>query len=315
MNILILGCGAIGGFYASRLHKCCRSITVTARGKHLEAIQRNGLKVIHDEEESITLLNAVNHKELTNNFQSNQFDLVIISLKANQVFTAITELGNWLKLSKCPILSLQNGVDSEAVLADTFGENRVWGGMAIKIGGEVIEPGEIISTGIAKITFGPWPVVKSGQQMPYQLTNFAKYLALANIPFELTSDIRLELWKKLVINNGVNPLSAITGLNTFELTHNPLYVTMIQNAMKETVEAARYDGVELTHQDIDSLFDLIKNFSAIKTSMLIDKEKGRELELDAIVGAVIKRCQKQGVPAPQNQEFSRSLTESVRYEC
>ena len=312
MNILILGCGAIGGFYASRLHKCCRSITVTARGKHLEAIQRNGLKVIHDEEESITLLNAVNHKELTNNFQSNQFDLVIISLKANQLLNVITELGSWLKLSQCPILSLQNGVDSEAVLADTFGENRVWGGMAIKIGGEVVEPGEIISTGIAKITFGPWPVVKSGQQMPSQLTNFAKCLALANIPFELTSDIRLELWKKLVINNGVNPLSAITGLNTFELTHNPAYVAMIHNAMQETVEAARYDGVELTQRDVDTLFDLIKNFSAIKTSMLIDKEKGRELELDAIVGAVIKRCQKQGVPAPQNQEFSRNLTESVR---
>jgi len=315
MNILILGCGAIGGFYASRLHKSCRSITVTARGKHLEAIQQKGLKVMHDGEESITLLNAVNHRDLQNDFLSNQFDLVIICLKANQLSTALTELGNWLKLSQCPILSLQNGVDSESVLADTFGKDRIWGGMAIKIGGEVIQPGEIISTGIAKITFGPWPVVKSGQKMPYQLTNFAKYLALANIPFELTSDIRLELWKKLVINNGVNPLSAITGLNTFELTHNPLYVTMIQNAMQETVEAARYDGVELTRQDIDSLFDLIKNFSAIKTSMLIDKEKGRELELDAIVGAVIKRCRKQGVPAPQNQEFSRSLTESVRYEC
>lgn len=312
MNILILGCGAIGGFYASRLQKSCNSITVTARGQHLRAIQQNGLKVTHDGEESVNYVDAINHQELTNNFQSNQFDLVIISLKANQLLNVITELGSWLKLSQCPILSLQNGVDSEAVLADTFGENRVWGGMAIKIGGEVVEPGEIISTGIAKITFGPWPVVKSGQQMPSQLTNFAKCLALANIPFELTSDIRLELWKKLVINNGVNPLSAITGLNTFELTHNPAYVAMIHNAMQETVEAARYDGVELTQRDVDTLFDLIKNFSAIKTSMLIDKEKGRELELDAIVGAVIKRCQKQGVPAPQNQEFSRNLTESVR---
>ncbi|MEQ3658275.1 MAG: 2-dehydropantoate 2-reductase [Glaciecola sp.] len=312
MNILILGCGAIGGFYASRLQKSCNSITVTARGQHLRAIQQNGLKVTHDGEESVNYVDAINHQELTNNFQSNQFDLVIISLKANQLLNVITELGSWLKLSQCPILSLQNGVDSEAVLADTFGENRVWGGMAIKIGGEVVEPGEIISTGIAKITFGPWPVVKSGQQMPSQLTNFAKCLALANIPFELTSDIRLELWKKLVINNGVNPLSAITGLNTFELTHDPSYVVMIQNAMQETVEAARYDGVELTQQDVDNLFDLIKNFSAIKTSMLIDKEKGREIELDAIVGAVIKRCQKQGIPAPQNQEFSRNLTESVR---
>lgn len=315
MNILIVGCGAIGGFYASRLQKCCTSITVTARGQHLEAIQQNGLKVTHDGEESLSFVNALNHQELTNDFQSKQFDLVMICLKANQLSMVLKELETWLKLSECPILSLQNGVDSEATLAHTLGQDRVWGGMAIKIGGEVVRPGEIVSTGMAKITYGPWPAVKSGQQMSYQLTNFAKYLALADIPFELTSDIRLELWKKLIINNGVNPLSAITGLNTFELTHNPSYVAMIQNAMQETVLAARYDGVELTQQDVDTLFDLIKNFSSIKTSMLIDKEKGRELELDAIVGAVIKRCQKQGIPAPQNQEFSRNLTESVRYEC
>lgn len=312
MKILIIGCGAIGGFYASRLQKSCKSIIVTARGDHLKAIQQNGLQITHDGEENVSYVSAVNHQELTNNFKSNQFDLVIICLKANQLSTALSELGNWLKLSECPILSLQNGVDSESVLADTFGKDRIWGGMAIKIGGEVINPGKIVSTGVAKITYGPWPVVNSGQQMPYQLINFAKYLAMANIPFELTSNIRLELWKKLVINNGVNPLSAITGLNTFELTHNPAYVAVIRKAMQETVEAARYDGVELTQQDVNTLFNLIKNFSPIKTSMLIDKEKGREIELDAIVGAVIKRCQKQGIPAPQNQEFSRNLTESVR---
>ena len=252
MKILILGCGAIGGFYASRLHKCCRSITVTARGKHLEAIQQKGLKVTHDGEESVALLNAVNHQNLQLDFQSNQFDLVIICLKANQLLTVLSELGNWLKLSQCPILSLQNGVDNESVLADTFGKHRVWGGMAIKIGGEVIQPGEIVSTGSAKVTYGPWPVVEPSQQMPYQLTKFAKYLALASIPFKLTSDIRLELWKKLIINNGVNPLSAITGLNTYELTHNPTYIVMIQQAMQETAKAARYDGVELCQQDVDS---------------------------------------------------------------
>lgn len=308
MNILIIGCGAIGGFYASRLYKSCNSVTVTARGLHLEAIKENGLTVTHDGNKSISPVCAVNHVELMQRFKSEQFDLVIICLKANQLPNVIMELKSWLASSDCPILSLQNGVDSESVLADTFAPDRIWGGMAIKIGGEVIKPGEIVSTGIAKVTYGVWPDVKANQRMPYLITTFAKYLALANIPFEFTSNIRIELWKKLVINNGVNPLSAITGLNTFELTHNPSYAGKVKEAMQETAAAALYDRVVLTQQDVEQLFDLIKNFTPIKTSMLIDKQKGREIELDAIVGAVINRCQKQGFPYPQNLEFSQCLS-------
>lgn len=309
MNILIVGCGAIGGYYASRLYKCCKSVTVTARGEHLAAIQKNGLKVTHEGVSSLCAVSALDHASLKANYASEHFDLVIMCVKANQLSSVLTELGKWLALSKCPVLSLQNGVDSEALLAKAFGAKRVWGGMAIKIGGEVQKPGEIVSTGVAKITYGPWPKLKPGQLMPKALTKFAKYLALASIPFELTCDIQAELWKKLVINNGVNPLSAITGLDTFEMTHNPKYAAIVQKAMQETAEAALYDGVVLSQQDIDDLFNLIKNFTPIKTSMLIDKEKGRPIELEAIVGAVLKRCNQQGFLAPQNQEFAQSLNQ------
>lgn len=311
MNILIIGCGAIGGFYASRLYQSCESITVTARGDHLRVIRKNGLKVTHEGKQSISGVIAIDHTALQLQYRSDQFDLIIVCLKANQLSPVLKDIGQWLALSICPILSLQNGVDSELILARAFGQQRVWGGMAIKIGGELVKPGEIVSTGIAKITYGPWPMLNKGQLMPVSLMTFAKHLAHAGIPFELTSDIRTELWKKLVINNGVNPLSAITGLNTFELTHNPTYETIVHKAMQETACAALYDGVVLTQQDINSLFELIKNFEPIKTSMLIDKEKGKEIELEAIVGAVIDRCKKQGFPSPQNQEFSQSLMESI----
>lgn len=308
MNILIVGCGAIGGFYASRLCKSCQSVTVTARDDHLNAIKKNGLKVTHNGKTSITQINAVNHTELQLQFESSQFDLIIICLKTNHLVTMINELKSWLIPSNCPIMSLQNGVDSESILANNFGVGRVWGGLAIKIGGEVVKPGEIVSTGIAKITFGPWPIVKQGKLMPYLSSDFAKYLALASIPFELTSNIRGELWKKLIINNGVNPLSAITGLDTATLTHDPYYANKVKKAMQETALAAQYDEVILTQNDINSLFELIKNFTPIRTSMLIDKENGRTIEQDAIVGAVIDRCKKLGIACPQNLEFSQCLT-------
>ncbi|MFQ3250294.1 2-dehydropantoate 2-reductase [Alteromonas sp. KS69] len=312
MNILIIGCGAIGGYYASRLIQCCKSVTVTARGHHLKAIQKSGLKVTHEGKKSISAVTALAHASLKTQYRSDQFDVVLICLKVNQLSSVLMELREWLEPSTCPILSLQNGVDSEAFLANAFGAKRIWGGMAIKIGGEVVKPGEVVSTGIAKITYGPWPKLDKHQLMPTKLTIFAKYLALANIPFELTSDIQSELWKKLVINNGVNPLSAITGLDTFELTHNPYYATVVLSAMQETAVAALNDGVIISQQDIENLFELIKNFAPIKTSMLIDKEQGRPIELDAIVGSVLERSKKQGVPAPQNQQFWQSLTEFAR---
>ncbi|MGO1692740.1 MAG: ketopantoate reductase family protein [Marinobacter sp.] len=123
----------------------------------------------------------------------------------------------------------------------------------------------------------------------------------------VSEHIRYELWRKLVINNGVNPLSALTGLDTQSLTHHPEFSLIVYGMMAEAAAASKADGLDLGKEDVDEMFGLISSFKAIKTSMLVDKEKGRPLELDSIAGAVLRRSRMLGIGAPYTATVSALL--------
>ena len=162
--------------------------------------------------------------------------------------------------------------------------------MRSESGGHIQKPGVIEAQGVAQIVLGCWPSLdQRGELHP-----FAKQLVdvfnQAGIPTTLSDNIQKELWRKLLINNGVNPLSALTGLDTKSLTHDPVYKNIVYQMMEETALAARNHGVDIGKKDVDEMFKLISEFDAIKTSMLVDKEKGRPLEIDGICGPVLRNA-------------------------
>lgn len=295
----MIGTGGIGGYYAARLLSVGHQVVLTARGEHLEALRENGLKVHYEGRELFHRPDAYDHQQLVNQYKPDNFDLIVITLKATATASVVEELGAWLERGRVPVLSLQNGVDNEPLLADAIGADRVIGGLAVRIGGHIARPGVIEVEGVAQIVMGAWPKANgtSDTRKPLLDTLTAAFND-AGIPTTLSENIRYELWRKLVINNGVNPLSALTGLDTRSLTHHPQFSKIVYGMMAETVEASKADGVNLEKKDLDEMFELISNFNAIKTSMLVDKEKGRPLELDSIAGAVLRRCEALGVEAP-----------------
>ncbi|WP_372966352.1 ketopantoate reductase family protein [Marinobacter sp.] len=298
LRFLMIGAGGIGGYYAARLAEAGHTVVLTARGEHLEAIKAHGLKVNYEGSVFERVLPAYNHEELTLACQPDDFDLIIIGLKSTATEPVMKELGEWLKQGSVPVLSLQNGVDNEALIAEVVGETRIVGGLAVRIGGHIVAPGEVFAEGVAQIVMGAWPNAAPNDVRIPLLQRLEAAFNEAGIPTTVTDNIRYELWRKLVINNGVNPLSALTRLDTRSLTHHPEFGKMVYGMMAETVAASKADGVNLTQQDLVEMFELISSFNAIKTSMLIDQEKGRPLELDSIAGAVLRRCEKLGIEAP-----------------
>ncbi|MBT2971155.1 MAG: hypothetical protein B6D72_06960 [gamma proteobacterium symbiont of Ctena orbiculata] len=143
-----------------------------------------------------------------------------------------------------------------------------------------------------------WRPAADNPRLQRDLERVADRFNAASIPTTLSENIRKALWRKLLINNGVNPLTALTGLDTRSLTAHPVLTRTVYQLMEETARAAVADDVCLQTADIDEMYQLICQFDAIKTSMLVDREKGRPLELDAICGTVVKRCRKLGVVAP-----------------
>ncbi len=311
LNILILGAGGIGGYYAARLSEAGHNVVLTARGEHLNALKADGLTVDYEGEVRHHALPACSHEALCRDYAPDDFDLVAVTLKSTATEAVMAELANWLCSGSVPVLSLQNGVDNEPLIASVVGEQRVLGGLAVRIGGHVTGPGQVYAEGVAQIVMGAWPKQQAGDPRESLLKQLDTAFNEAGIPTTMSSDIRYELWRKLVINNGVNPLSALTRLDTRSLTHHPEFGPFVYAMMAETVEAARADHVNLTQQDLDEMFSLIRNFNAIKTSMLVDREKGRPLELDSISGAVLRRCKALGVEAPVTALVSALLRHGV----
>lgn len=302
MQFLILGAGGIGCYYGAHLQLYGHSVCYVARGAHLHAMQRNGLKIRHEDLAFDQKVDAVDIEALSHKRQSKTFDLILLTLKAGATKAILKQLKPWLQDSDTPILSLQNGVDNEPLIAQSIGQCRTLGGLAVRIGGHILEPGIIEAKGPAQVIMGSWPNHLNDQVFsPDVLQKFANTFNEAGIPTRITPDIRHELWRKLLINNGVNPLSALTGLDTRRLTAHPMLGKTVYRMMQEVANVASIDDVNLTQKDVDEMFELISTFDAIKTSMLVDKEKGRPLELESISGAVIKRAAKLGIDVPNTE--------------
>ncbi len=301
-HFLIVGAGGIGAYYGARLQQAGHRVTFVARGDHLQAMQKHGLCVAHTEFRFQSAVQALSIERLLESTTAERFSVIIFAVKAGATQSLLDRLREWLSGEAGPrILSLQNGIDNERLIAATIGTARTIGGLAVRIGGHVVRPGRIEAKGPAQVILGAWPTTQLNRRCQNALPALVDTFSAAGIPTQLSEDIRLELWKKLLINNGVNPLSALTGLDTRTLSNHPQLGDSVFRLMQEAAQAARSDGVELGAGDVDAMFDLICTFEPIKTSMLVDYEKDRPLELDEITGAVCERCRTIQQPAPVSE--------------
>lgn len=314
MRFLILGAGGIGGYYGARLQSAGHQVLYMARGEHLRALQNSGLTVHHPEFNFEAKVDAVDQQSLLDRYRAEEFDLLILTIKAGATEAVMQDLKSWLSGATTPVLSLQNGVDNEIAIAAHIGSERTIGGLAVRIGGHIIRPGVIEATGVAQVVMGAWKCAKDHPEIQRDLKSVADCFNRAGIPTTLSEAIQKALWRKLLINNGVNPLSALTGLDTRTLTTDPVLTRTVYQLMEEVALAAEADGVELQRSDIDEMYQLICQFDAIKTSMLVDREKGRPLELDAITGVVVERCRRQGKEAPISALIQALLVNQLKDE-
>lgn len=298
MRFLIWGAGGIGCYYGARLQQAGHQVVYVARGEHLQAMQGKGLKVVHEEFTFSAPVEALDEAELQQRYSVDDFDLVLICFKSQATQPWLSGFTDWLQQGNTPLLSLQNGVDNEPELAAVVGLGRTLGGIALRIGGHIEAPGVITASGPAQIIFGVWPNQSQSPVGAEALQRFDTAFIEAGIPSRISENIAVELWRKLMLNNAVNPLSALTHLDTQTLSNHQLYGPVVQQLMQEVAAIAAAEGLPIGEQDVAEMYALIRAFDGIKTSMLVDLEKGRPLELEGISGTLLKRGKKLQVPTP-----------------
>lgn len=305
MKFIILGAGGVGSYFGAKLLEAGHEVTFIARGEHLNALQTNGLHVKHPTLTFAQKIKAMGIEALME-CDPTLFDAIILTTKSTATRDIAISLAKWLRGQIKPpsIISLQNGVENEAILSDYFAEEFIIGGLTRKIGAHVVAPGHIEAVGPAETILGTMHSTTESEQF---LEALVQALNHAGIPTQTTYDIKQELWKKLIINNGVNALCALLEVKTGVLFQSEKLAALVYGLMQETAHAARTLNVKISQDDVDAMFALIKQFDSIKPSMLVDLEHKRALEIEEICGVVIRALHQVGVDAPYSKTVATLL--------
>jgi len=305
VKITIYGAGAIGGYLGCELALAGEDVSVVARGPHLQAIRERGLKLLIEGEEKLARVRAT--EDAT---ELGAQDYVILTLKAHSV-PAVVDRMRPLLGEKTAVVTAQNGIlwwyfyklpgpwenqrlpiaDPEGTIWDGIGPERAIG-CVVYPSCEIVEPGVVRHFDGKRFMLGELDGTKSER-----VSALAKALTGAGFKAPVRTRIRDDIWLKLWGNVSFNPVSAVTGATLEEMTQDPGTREVIRTMMLEAESVARQLGVDFA-VDVDTRIGWAGDVGAHKTSMLQDLEKGRPLEIDALVGSVSELGRLTSVPTP-----------------
>jgi 2-dehydropantoate 2-reductase len=290
MRIAVVGAGGVGGYFGAKLARAGQSVVVLARGAHLEAIRRNGLRVRSavDGEFTATV-------DAVDSFAGQPpVDMALFCVKSFDTREAAEALRPVLGRDT-GVVSLQNGVDNEEIVDEVLGPGRALGGAAF-VFSTIESPGVIAHTLLGRIVFG-----ELDGRMSERATRLRDALAAAGVPVELSTDIRRVLWEKYLLISAQAGTTALTRAPIGVIRQTPETWRMYRRIVEELAAVARAAGVTLPADVVETI---IKNASALAptafSSLHHDLVHGRRLELEALNGTLVRLGRERGVPTPLN---------------
>jgi len=298
MNIAIFGAGAIGSTIAGKLSASGQRCTVVARGETVERLNKIGLTVT---ERGQTYKGSPTVIDSTRTASLGHQDIVFLATKAHQIESALPMIKPLIGPDTLIVPAINGlpwwytygleqealagkrlmSVDPSGALTAAFPADQVIG-CVVYIAAELTEPGVINSVGPRRLMLGG--ATQTGQG---KVETVVKVLEAADFRAPANEDIRKSVWVKLWGNLHANPISVLTAA-TMQQTAGDPYIRGVSRAMMaEAAAVATACGVDLG-LSIDERLDQGQGLGNFKTSMLQDFEKGRSIELDAILGAVME---------------------------
>src|SRR5918994_263630 len=288
MKIVIFGAGGVGAFYGGLLARAGQTVHFVARGPQLEALRTRGLHI------SSLALGEIAVPPLRSTDRAAEIglvDLVLIAVKAHQTAGILDDIAPLIG-DRTLLMALQNGVESDELLAARFGSDRVIG-VVVYVGATLEQPGVVRHVAAGTLVIGDRGAIE-----PDRIERVRSVLASTGLPVRVTPDIERQSWHKLAWNASFNAISALTLRSSQELLNTPAARDLLVGVTREVVAVAHARGVGLSEADVDQLVAATEKAAPIRTSMLVDRERGRQLETDAIVGVIVRKGKEAGVPTP-----------------
>lgn len=288
MRIAVFGAGGIGGYFGGRLALAAADVHLIARGAHLEALQKNGMRVHSVRGDFATSVHATDDPA-----EIGACDFVLFCVKAYDTDEAAGRLSPLLH-EHTAVVSLQNGVDNEDKLAGAIGEQHVLGGV-VYLFASVTEPGVIAHTGgVGGLLFG-----ELDGSVSARAERLRELCGEAGIPAELVTDVRARLWQKFAFICAQAGITASARTSLGRIRETPETWQLYRHIVDEVATLAAAEGVALAPELAAAPLAWAHALEPTAFSSLYDDlVRGRPLELDALHGVVVRRSREHGLRAP-----------------
>lgn len=288
----ILGTGALGGFYGSRLQKAGADVHFLLHSDY-EHVNKHGL-VIESKDGDFTLPDVRAYDDVQ---KMPPCDVVIVAFKTTHNHLLPKLLPSVVK-DDGVVLVLQNGLGVEDEVAQIVGDKRVMGGLCFLCSNKV-GPGHIRHLDYGEVKFAEYAIGYNSQGITTRMCQIAADFENAGIPIKLAADLLLARWQKLVWNIPYNGLSVVLDARTDELMGNTHTRALVEELMWEVAAGAKSCDRIIANSFIEMMLDWTVKMKPYRTSMKIDYDEKRPLEVETMFGNPLRLAQQKGANLPK----------------
>lgn len=294
MKIAVIGAGAMGSLFGAYLAKAGEAVMVVdIWQEHVAAIRSQGLMLGEPAGDEVVRLDA-----MLGTGGLEPVDLVILFVKSAATQAAATDAAALLRPGG-RVLTLQNGLGNAEAIAEIVGAERVLAGTTAQ-GATLLGPGRVRHGGSGETHIGRL----SGEADAF-CHEVAALLTNAGLPTVVEPDVRSLIWGKLIINTGINALTALLRLRNGQLADLAETRQMLALAVEEAVKVARAAGVQLPYEKpLEKVLAVAVATGQNQSSMLQDVLRGSPTEIAVINGAIVREGERLGVATPVNRTLT-----------
>jgi 2-dehydropantoate 2-reductase len=291
MNIAIMGAGGLGSYLGGRMVQAGHDVSFIARGDHFQALLDNGLEVKSD----YGNFKLKQVKAVSNPSETGKVELVFFCVKSYDALSA-AKLIKPIVRKESLVIPVLNGIDHIDILGNELGHDPILGGVAMIVA-HLRKPGVIAQIGeLHFIEFG-----EIGGGNSERCDEIQETLAETGIVFRAVPNIMERMWWKLCIVSGFAGVYSVVRANNATISESPEAIDLLRQSILETISVAQANGIDLSKDIAHEILAGRENASPdYKPSMLVDLEKGKPIELEAIIGVIIRLGNRLGVPTPVN---------------
>lgn len=301
MKIAVIGAGAMGSLFGALLAEGGHDVWLCdIWQEHIDALKQNGLKIEREGKTRNISLNAASDPG-----QIGASELVLIFVKSTQTQSA-AQSAALLAGRTGWVMTLQNGMGNAEIIAEHTPPNRILAGTTAH-GATMLEAGSIRHAGSGATTVGMWAGGKSEFKIARQI---ADQFTRAGIESAAVEDVRPVIWDKLLVNIGINAITALTGIKNGQILALESTRELSHSAVEEAAAVARSQGIEVRKNAVDHVFQVAAATAANRSSMGQDVDHRRPTEIKAINGYVVREANRTGLSAPVNEALT-ALVETM----